>query len=270
MTSADQGLKARFLRVRRMVLAAAVAFAAAAPLLILFAAVGTHLGWLGVHVGFDILTLGAARLCAMLGGALGVVALLFALAAPPRTGAVWALIAIAVGAVTFSGFMRYRAEALSAPPVHDVATDWRDPILFSPKLMQLRGADANPIETNPLVAYSPFSVSLAGQRVADVNARTCKGATPVVLMTTPAKAYAVARRAILQAHLKLVNEDPQAGILEATATTFWFGFKDDVAVRVRPEGAGSRIDIRASARVGLSDLGRGCRLVTRLRGLIAG
>ena len=35
----------------------------------------------------------------------------------------------------------------------------------------------------------------------------------------------------------------------------WFGFKDDIVVRVRPEGAGSRVDVRSMSRVGLSDLG---------------
>jgi uncharacterized protein (DUF1499 family) len=39
------------------------------------------------------------------------------------------------------------------------------------------------------------------------------------------------------------------------ATTFWFGFKDDVVVRISAEGAGSRVDVRSKSRVGRSDLG---------------
>ncbi|PZO06409.1 MAG: DUF1499 domain-containing protein, partial [Alphaproteobacteria bacterium] len=53
----------------------------------------------------------------------------------------------------------------------------------------------------------------------------------------------------------IVSQDPATGTLSATATTFWFGFKDDVAVRVRAEGAGSVVDVRSTSRVGLSDLG---------------
>ena len=49
--------------------------------------------------------------------------------------------------------------------------------------------------------------------------------------------------------------DSAAGRIEATATTRWFGFKDDVVVRIRPEGAGSRVDVRSMSRVGVSDLG---------------
>ena len=52
-----------------------------------------------------------------------------------------------------------------------------------------------------------------------------------------------------------VNAD--AGLIEATDTTFWFGFKDDVAVRLRPAGAGAtRVDVRSISRVGTGDLGR--------------
>ena len=45
------------------------------------------------------------------------------------------------------------------------------------------------------------------------------------------------------------------GLIEATATTFWFGFKDDVVVRIREEGSKSIVDVRSVSRVGQSDLG---------------
>jgi uncharacterized protein (DUF1499 family) len=52
-----------------------------------------------------------------------------------------------------------------------------------------------------------------------------------------------------------VREDPSAGRLEAVAGTFWFGFKDDVTVRVSADGAGSLVDVRSKSRVGKGDLG---------------
>ena len=60
--------------------------------------------------------------------------------------------------------------------------------------------------------------------------------------------------------------DTAAGRLEATHTTRWFGFKDDVIVRIRPEGTGSRVDVRSVSRVGLSDLGANAE---RIRGFLA-
>jgi len=53
----------------------------------------------------------------------------------------------------------------------------------------------------------------------------------------------------------VVASDAAAGRIEATATTRWFGFKDDVIVRIRPEAAGSRVDVRSVSRVGRGDLG---------------
>ena len=48
----------------------------------------------------------------------------------------------------------------------------------------------------------------------------------------------------------LVAADAAAGRIEATDTTFWFGFKDDVVIRVRPANGGSRVDVRSLSRVG--------------------
>ena len=53
----------------------------------------------------------------------------------------------------------------------------------------------------------------------------------------------------------ILATDPQAGRIEASERSFWYGFTDDIVVRVAAAGAGSRIDVRSSARQGRSDLG---------------
>jgi uncharacterized protein (DUF1499 family) len=58
---------------------------------------------------------------------------------------------------------------------------------------------------------------------------------------------------------------PAEGRLEATDRTRWFGFRDDVVVRARPDGAGTRVDVRSVSRVGRSDLGTNAR---RIRGFV--
>ena len=55
--------------------------------------------------------------------------------------------------------------------------------------------------------------------------------------------------------LEIVTVDEAAGLVEATDTTFWFGFKDDLVVRVREANGGSVVDVRSVSRVGMSDLG---------------
>ena len=67
--------------------------------------------------------------------------------------------------------------------------------------------------------------------------------------------------------LEIVNEDTAAGVIEATATTFWFGFKDDVVVRIRSTVDGSIVDVRSVSRVGQSDLGANAK---RIRAILNG
>ena len=62
--------------------------------------------------------------------------------------------------------------------------------------------------------------------------------------------------------LEVVAVDKDAGVVEATATTFWFGFKDDMVVRVVGDGEGSRIDLRSMSRVGQSDVGANAARIT--------
>jgi uncharacterized protein (DUF1499 family) len=69
----------------------------------------------------------------------------------------------------------------------------------------------------------------------------------------------------------VVAADPAAGRIEATATTFWFGFVDDVVVRVRPAaGGGSRIDVRSVSRVGKSDVGANAKRIRAYRAALTG
>jgi len=60
---------------------------------------------------------------------------------------------------------------------------------------------------------------------------------------------------------EVVAADPVAGRLEATDTTFWFGFKDDIVVRIRSQPDGSRVDVRSVSRVGRSDVGTNARRI---------
>jgi uncharacterized protein (DUF1499 family) len=70
---------------------------------------------------------------------------------------------------------------------------------------------------------------------------------------------------------EVVEADPAGGRLEATDTTTWFGFKDDVVVRIRPADGGSRVDVRSVSRTGRSDVGTNARRIRAyLRSLGAG
>jgi uncharacterized protein (DUF1499 family) len=78
----------------------------------------------------------------------------------------------------------------------------------------------------------------------------------VRLPTSPAETLARAERLARERGWQVAKADAGTGTLEATDTTFFFRFKDDVVVRVRPgPGGGSLVDMRSVSRVGGSDVG---------------
>ena len=60
---------------------------------------------------------------------------------------------------------------------------------------------------------------------------------------------------------EIVASDPKSLRIEATDTTPWFGFKDDVVVRLANSPSGSKIDVRSVSRVGKSDVGTNARRI---------
>jgi uncharacterized protein (DUF1499 family) len=172
--------------------------------------------------------------------------------------------------------MQYvRSSNAAIPPIHDVSTDIEDPPSFSAALMQERQVGgANPV--HPLTAPLSSIEAYKGPRFADRHTRTVgdlgreayPDLRPVTANADPERLFAVLREEAQERGWTIVTDDPAAGTFEATATTFWFGFKDDVSVRVRLGTAPNqlRIDARSTSRVGLSDMGANA---ARLRDYLA-
>jgi fatty-acyl-CoA synthase len=257
------------LLVRRYLLQAALLISILAPLVVGAGMFGIRQGMFGYEFGQDFLALKLATILAVVGGLLAVLSFLLALAIPPRRGKTLALFALVVAAVTYGGVAKWKIDTAAAPPIHDVATDWTDPLLFGATITSNRGLESNPAPASPVVGELSNAPALLGKPISEINASTCPAAVPVVLTTTVEAAYAKARTAMLAEGLALVTENPRAGRLEATGTTRWYGYKDDVIARIKPEGAGARIDLRASRRTGVSDYGDNCARITRLRARLA-
>jgi uncharacterized protein (DUF1499 family) len=62
---------------------------------------------------------------------------------------------------------------------------------------------------------------------------------------------------------ELVDANRQEGRIEATDSTFWFGFKDDIVIRVQPQGSGAKVDARSVSRVGKGDVGINAKRLRR-------
>lgn len=133
-------------------------------------------------------------------------------------------------------------------PIHDVSTDTSHPLQFI-AVLPLR-AEANSANSTD---YDAKTAQLQKEAYPDIG--------PLQIDLPPAHAF---DRALAAAHAmrwEIVSTDPMQGRIEATATTFWFGFKDDVVVRVTAAGNGSRVDVRSLSRTGQSDIGANARRV---------
>lgn len=219
--------------------------------LLLFSAIGSRFEIWPFDIAFLAAMAGIAL--AFVGAAWGLGGMIVALRRPhsvdvPLLGLALTVCALVLGSVSVQ-FVR----ALTLPPIHHVTTDIADPPGFDTI------ADLRPEGSNPH-AYDPAQTILDG-----TLAQAQQGAWPELtslhasLARDPALEHTVDTLETMG--MAVVNVDRVQGLVEATDTTFWFGFKDDMVVRVRGTAEGSVIDARSVSRVGVADLGANARRV---------
>ena len=218
---------------------------AVGAVLVLAAALGYRTGLLDLGGSFTVLRWGARISAGAVGIAL-IAAIWVAFRRLHWQNVVAALVAAALGAVCYMIPAQQLATAGSVPPIHDITTDTDEPPSFV-AILPLRADAPNPPEYDPAVAEQ--------QQEGYPDLRG------VTLDAPPAEAFAQALAAAEAMGWDLVANDAAAGRIEATDTTFWYGFKDDVVIRVRADGAGSRIDVRSKSRVGRSDVGANAKRI---------
>jgi len=206
---------------------------------------GTRWGWWHFTTGFMILRWSAvagllAAIISLTGGILsggGV----------RRAGVAIALAGLLVGAVVAGIPWSWMRTAQEAPRIHDITTDMDNPPRFVSIMLLRKDAPNSPEYGGPGIALQ--------QRAAYPDIK------PLVLPVPVVSAF---KRALQTAHdmgWKIVDASAQDGRIEAMDRTFWFGFTDDVVVRITPLPGRSRIDVRSVSRVGLSDIGTNAKRI---------
>ncbi|HEX7416966.1 MAG TPA: DUF1499 domain-containing protein [Steroidobacteraceae bacterium] len=193
-------------------------------------------------VGLLLLVVGALlAIVGLLGGASN-------RAAVPR----WQVAAAIVIALVVIGYLLSWVRAgLGVPPINEVSTDLTNP----PPFVAIRAIR----EAIPGTNSTDYVAQVPG-RSGMIDVPTKQRAAypdlqPLLLELTPAQAFTRAESAARALGWDIVAAVPEEGRLEATASTRFFGFKDDVVIRLRAEGAGTRVDVRSKSRVGLGDAG---------------
>ena len=223
-------------------LAAVVALA-----LLLVGGPGTRLELWDFSFGFRLMRF--ALYAGIVAGLLAIVMLL--IPATRKNSAAVLTISLIVGLAVTAFPLQLRSTAQSLPFIHDVTTDTSNPPRF--------------IRVLPLRADAPNPPDYAGE---DVARQQREGYPDIESQFYPEpvdQVFAAALSVAMDQGWEIVAEEPGNGRIEATATTFWYGFKDDIVIRIQAANEGSQFDMRSKSRVGSSDIGANAK---RIRGFI--
>ncbi len=208
-----------------------------AALLLAGAGPAYRLELLPLGSAFDMLRSGVYLSAAA--AAVGLLALIVAtLCRRPQPALFGGLVLVATAAMLAVPWLHWQ-RAQTAPPIHDITTDTDDPPVFE-ALAAAREA-------------APNAVEYPGEAFARQQREAYPEIGPVTLDVSLDLAHDIAEAAALDMGWRIVENSLTH--IEATDTTTWFGFQDDVAIRLSETDEGVRIDVRSASRMGRGDVG---------------
>lgn len=158
-----------------------------------------------------------------------------------------------LSAIAYAGWIgTFVMAGISVPAIHDISTDLADPPAFVTLALRADNLDAIPGEgDDEMKGMNPQQRWVIVHQKAYGDIRSVRIDEPVPTVIAKAERLAKARGWDVAVSL------PEEGRFEATETSAFFRFKDDIVLRVKPTetGDGSIVDMRSVSRVGSSDLG---------------
>lgn len=161
------------------------------------------------------------------------------------TGTVVVLCSLTLISIPLNWYLTAR----SVPPIHDISTDLENPPTFD-AIVPIRKESQNPIE-------------YAGESVAKQQREAYPGVQPLRINQPPRRVFETVRNLALDMGWTIHQSNLDRGRLEATDRTDWFGFRDDIVVRVSSDNSETIVDVRSQSRVGKSDVGTNARRINR-------
>lgn len=207
---------------------------------------GTKAQWWDYPLGLTLLRFGAYT--AVAGALFALFGLLFSMGQRSWKRVAFNAIALALlGAVVAKGLIELQ-RVQSLPMIHDITTDTENPPKFV-AIIELR-KDA------------PNSIHYPGHPVATQQKQAYPDIQTRRIDLPADQVFSSALKVAEALGWKVVGTEAPTHI-EATDTTRWFGFKDDIVIRIRPTLAGTLVDMRSVSRVGLSDVGTNAQRIRR-------
>ncbi len=209
------------------------------------AGVGSRWGFW--HFGFGLRILAGAALAGALAAVIAGSVLIVSCRGRRWRNFILSCVSLAIGLTVFGVPFSWYREAKTLPLIHDVTTDTEDPPQF--------------VAVLPLRKDAPNPSGYGGPDIAAKQHEAYPDIKPLTLYLPAGKAFDRARTAARRMGWEIVSANKQELRIEATDTTTWFGFKDDIVVRITALDDSSRIDVRSVSRVGLSDVGTNARRI---------
>ncbi|MGC2062893.1 MAG: DUF1499 domain-containing protein [Thermodesulfovibrionales bacterium] len=208
---------------------------------------GTSYGLWNYRTGISVLRWAAYG--GIVAAALSLIGLIGSLRIVIVRGFLWALLGVVIGGFIAGLVLHWKQVAESVPRINDITTDTENTPQFVSILRLLKSHDNSPV--------------YRGEEVAAQQRKAYPDIIPLILPVPPDPAFERAMAVARQLGWQIIDADKKAGRIEAVDTTFWFGFKDDIVIRLRQQNSGSRVDIRSESRVGVSDLGKNAERIRK-------
>lgn len=216
----------------------------------LLALIGHKLGWLPFRPAFYGFGLSLALVVVT-----GLVALLALLISLVTGSAAWrgaAAIALVIGLVPPIAIVAVVGPSnFAVPPIHDISTDLENPPAFT-----AAQAERKPGEND---------LEHGGESLARAQQRAYPDIEPLMTTLPRDAAFAKSLETAKELGWEILATDQAEGRIEAYDETTFFGFRDDVVIRITATESGSRVDLRSVSRVGQSDLGANAARIRRFR-----
>jgi uncharacterized protein (DUF1499 family) len=151
-------------------------------------------------------------------------------------------------------------EGVNYPPIHDISTNRINPPEFV-AIAPLR-ADA----PNTLVYGA--SNNMTPEQLIEQTDEAYPDLVTQLYSESVNEVFEKALAAVDDLGWELVAQDTSAGRIEATDTTFWFRFKDDVVIKIDQQGSETAVDVRSVSRVGTGDVGANAIRMRKLFALL--
>lgn len=210
-------------------------------LTVIFSGYGYQWGWWHFSFGFSLIPWGTGG--AIVGGLIATIGL-FRMSEKTKNYVIAGALGIVLAVAALGNIAYWYNEVQQGyPPIHDISTDLEDPPEFN--------------AIAPLRADAPNPVKYAGEETAEIQRSFYPDLESVTVGFEYNEAYNRALEAARDMPWEIVDENREQGRIEAFEKLAWFGFIDDVVIRVdtTSDGAGTKIDIRSKSRIGRGDLG---------------